>query len=63
MKNNVLMSWYNYVFCFFAGTFLANVVPHFVHGISGDPFPLRSPTLLEKDCLRRPRMWFGRWLI
>src|ERR1700719_2965714 len=32
------MSWYNYVFCFFAGTFLANVVPHFVHGISGDPF-------------------------
>ena len=33
------MSWYNYVFCFFAGTFLANVVPHFVHGISGDRFP------------------------
>ena len=25
--------------CFFAGAFLANVVPHFVHGISGDPFP------------------------
>jgi len=34
-----LMSWYNYFFCFFAGTFLANVVPHFVHGISGDRFP------------------------
>ena len=33
------MSWYNYVFCFFAGMFLANVVPHFVHGISGEPFP------------------------
>jgi hypothetical protein len=33
------MSWYNYVFCFFAGMFLANVVPHFVHGISGDSFP------------------------
>src|SRR6266436_1686464 len=33
------MSWYNYCFCFFAGMFLANVVPHFVHGISGDPFP------------------------
>jgi hypothetical protein len=33
------MSWYNYFFCFFAGMFLANVVPHFVHGISGDPFP------------------------
>jgi hypothetical protein len=25
--------------CFFAGLFLANVVPHFVHGISGDRFP------------------------
>jgi hypothetical protein len=33
------MNWYNYVVCFFAGTFLANVVPHFVHGISGDRFP------------------------
>ena len=33
------MNWYNYFFCFFAGMFLANVVPHFVHGISGDPFP------------------------
>jgi hypothetical protein len=31
--------WYNYIICFFAGTFLANVVPHFVHGISGDCFP------------------------
>jgi hypothetical protein len=25
--------------CFFSGAFLANAVPHFVHGISGDPFP------------------------
>lgn len=33
------MHWYNYVACFFAGMFLANAVPHFVHGISGDPFP------------------------
>jgi hypothetical protein len=33
------MNWYNYVACFFAGAFLANVVPHFVHGISGDRFP------------------------
>src|ERR1700748_464181 len=30
---------YHYVACFFAGAFLANVVPHFVHGISGDRFP------------------------
>ena len=33
------MQWYNYVACFFAGAFLANVVPHFVHGISGNRFP------------------------
>jgi hypothetical protein len=33
------VNWYDYVACFFAGTFLANVVPHFVHGISGDRFP------------------------
>ena len=33
------MSWYSDLACFFAGLFLANVVPHFVHGISGDRFP------------------------
>jgi hypothetical protein len=33
------MSWYCYIACFFAGMFLANAVPHFVHGISGDKFP------------------------
>ncbi|HEY4008866.1 MAG TPA: hypothetical protein VGM11_01860 [Acidobacteriaceae bacterium] len=33
------MHWYSYVACFFAGMFLGNAVPHFVHGISGDPFP------------------------
>jgi hypothetical protein len=33
------MPWLNSIACFFAGAFLANVVPHFVHGISGDPFP------------------------
>jgi small-conductance mechanosensitive channel len=33
------MNWYHYVACFFAGLFAANVVPHFVHGISGDRFP------------------------
>jgi hypothetical protein len=49
------MKWYNYVACFFAGLFIANTVPHFIHGISGDPFPspfsnppgkgLSSPTI------------------
>ena len=33
------MSWYDYAACFFAGMFLANFTPHFVHGISGDRFP------------------------
>src|ERR1700760_4234026 len=33
------MTFLDYIFCFFAGAVLANVVPHFVHGISGDRFP------------------------
>ena len=33
------MNGYQIVACFFAGMFLANAVPHFVHGISGDRFP------------------------
>ncbi len=33
------MKWYHFIACFFAGAFLANAVPHFVHGISGDAFP------------------------
>lgn len=49
------MKWYRYIACFFAGVFIANVVPHFVQGISGNSFPtpfahppgkgLSSPTL------------------
>ncbi len=31
--------WYVYLAYFFAGVFLANGVPHFVHGISGERFP------------------------
>lgn len=33
------MIWYQYVACFFAGMFLANAVPHFVQGVSGNRFP------------------------
>lgn len=33
------MNWYEYLACFFAGAFFANVVPHFVNGISGNRFP------------------------
>jgi hypothetical protein len=49
------MKWYNYIACFFAGLFLANFVPHFIQGISGQTFPtpfanppgkgLSSPTI------------------
>ena len=31
--------WYHYLAAFFAGFFLANVVPHFVNGVSGNSFP------------------------
>ena len=33
------IKWYHYIAAFFAGFFLANAVPHFVHGVSGDAFP------------------------
>ena len=33
------MEWYHYIACFFAGMFIANIVPHFIHGISGEAFP------------------------
>jgi len=33
------MSWYHYLGCFFAGVFLANVVPHYVAGVCGNRFP------------------------
>jgi len=38
-KGKITVNWYHYIACFFAGMFLANIVPHFVHGISGDRFP------------------------
>ncbi len=33
------MKWYHYICAFFSGMFLANAVPHFVNGISGNYFP------------------------
>jgi hypothetical protein len=40
------MPWYFYLLEFVSGTFLANGVPHFVHGISGAPFqsPFAKPS-------------------
>jgi len=39
VEQEVAMKWYHYIGCFFAGAFLANTVPHFVQGISGNSFP------------------------
>ena len=33
------MKWYHYLMCFFGGVFVANFVPHFVEGITGNAFP------------------------
>jgi hypothetical protein len=33
------MEWYHYFLGFWAGAILANFVPHFVNGISGNKFP------------------------
>jgi hypothetical protein len=33
------MEWYNFIAAFFSGAFIANTVPHFLHGISGNKFP------------------------
>ncbi len=39
------MRWYHYVAYFFGGAFLTNAVPHFVSGVTGQPFqsPFASP--------------------
>lgn len=31
--------WHHYAAAFFAGSFFANSIPHYVAGISGHPFP------------------------
>lgn len=40
------MRWYHYVSYFFAGAFLANGIPHFTNGASGNAFqsPFASPS-------------------
>jgi hypothetical protein len=45
------MKWYHYLTTFFAGVFLANTVPHFVNGISGNwfPSPFSDPSGIGKS--------------
>ena len=33
------LKWYHYVAALLAGMFLANSLPHYIQGISGNPFP------------------------
>ena len=39
------MRWYHFISYFFGGAFLANSIPHLVHGVSGMPFhsPFATP--------------------
>ncbi len=34
-----MLKWYHYILLFFGGAFVANFVPHFVQGVTGDMFP------------------------
>src|ERR1035437_10257287 len=45
LDQETMTRWYHYIAYFFGGAFLANFVPHFVNGISGNPFqsPFASP--------------------
>lgn len=38
-RENTAMAWIQSISSFVSGALLANAVPHFVHGISGDRFP------------------------
>ena len=44
-RGDPAMRWYHCVAYFFGGAFLANTVPHFVNGVSGNAFqsPFASP--------------------
>lgn len=44
-QKGTAMRWYHYISYFFAGAFLANAIPHFVNGVSGNAFqsPFASP--------------------
>ncbi len=39
------MRWYHYIAYFFGGAFIANFVPHFINGVSGNAFqsPFSTP--------------------
>jgi hypothetical protein len=56
------MPWYFYLLEFVSGTFLANGVPHFVHGISGAPFqsPFAKPSGVGESSPLSNVLWDSR---
>jgi hypothetical protein len=59
------MPWYFYVFEFLGGMLLANGVPHFVQGISGNPFqsPFGKPSGIGESSPLSNVLWgFGNLL-
>jgi hypothetical protein len=39
VTKSTAMKWFHYIAVFISGLFLANVVPHYINGVSGNPFP------------------------
>jgi len=59
------MHWYFYLLEFLGGAFLANGVPHFVQGISGNPFQspfAKPPGVGESSPLSNVLWGFGNLL-
>ena len=60
------MPWYYYALEFVAGLFLTNGVPHFVQGVSGNPFPspFASPPGIGNSPPLVNAMWgFANWVV
>lgn len=60
------MPWYFLALQFVAGLFLANGVPHFVHGISGESFqsPFASPPGVGESSPLTNAVWgFVNWVV
>jgi hypothetical protein len=59
------MPWYFYLLEFLGGAFLANGVPHFVHGVSGAPFQspfAKPPGVGESSALSNVLWGFGNFV-
>jgi hypothetical protein len=60
------MPWYFYLLEFLGGMFLANAVPHFVQGVSGNPFPTpfaKPPGVGDSSSLVNALWGFGNLVV